>query len=271
MIETLEQRQLLASTLSAGTLTVRGTAAADKISVLESGSSVEVVIGKTKQSFASDSVKRISLDALGGNDKVTLSFSTLAIPATVFGSAGNDTLVGSQGNDCLHGGSGNDDLTAGSGSDTLIGGSGDDVLRGGVGRDTLNGSFGSDHGITEDEDRLLNIDSSDPANTFVPMELNELGLTIAVDVSTNQPLATLTFANVPTGAKFDVHWQRRKGNAFLIVADVERNSNNWPMTSQKKEPVKISFGKQPVGTYTVEVWSGTGQSKQTASFTTTVA
>src|SRR5580765_824300 len=132
MIETLEQRQLLTSALSGGTLTVRGTAAADKITVLEVGSNVEVIIGRTKQSFASGSVKRISVDALGGNDAVTISFTSLTIPATVFGSAGNVTLVASQGNDCLHGGSGNDDLTAGTGSDTLIGGSGDDVLRGGV-------------------------------------------------------------------------------------------------------------------------------------------
>jgi hypothetical protein len=69
----------------------------------------------------------------------------LAVPAVLFGGAGDDTLdaqgsiaanvlVGGSGNDTLLGGSGNDILIGGLGNDTLKGNGGDDILIGGTTR-----------------------------------------------------------------------------------------------------------------------------------------
>ena len=74
--------------------------------------------------------------------------------ATIFGTAGNDSLVGgdeddridggASGNDTLIGGGGNDYLTSGSGNSRLFGGAGNDVLLGGRGDDSLDGGEGND-------------------------------------------------------------------------------------------------------------------------------
>jgi Ca2+-binding RTX toxin-like protein len=184
------------------------------------------------------------------------------------GLSGNDTLTGGEGNDAVHGGSGNDDVRGDNGNDVVIGGSGDDTLRGGDGADTLNGSTGNDIALTDSADTVKNVGTVDLANSFVPMELAEAGLTVTVDVSTNNPRATLTFSKVPDGAKFDVRWTRRKGANFMIAADIERNTENIGAKTSSKS-VSFNFGRQPPGTYNVEVWSASGKSKLVQAFTTT--
>jgi Ca2+-binding RTX toxin-like protein len=85
-----------------------------------------------------------------GDDSVTVS-SSVAIPVTMRGGPGRDTLIGGSGPDKLLGGEGNDRLLGrggddlifgGPGNDSLYGGSGDDSLRGGPGNDLISGGSG---------------------------------------------------------------------------------------------------------------------------------
>ncbi|WP_230252176.1 calcium-binding protein [Rhodopirellula halodulae] len=116
----------------------------------------------------------------GGNDVVVVE-QDLAIPATVFGSPGDDyisggaaddflfgdspdapggkdTILGNRGNDWLDGGDADDLLRGGFGEDELFGGNGDDDLRGehdadalygGPGNDSLEGGFDGEQDVLE--------------------------------------------------------------------------------------------------------------------------
>ena len=61
-----------------------------------------------------------------GNDSITID-SSVTVPTTLIGDAGNDTLIASSGNTSLNGGAGNDSLVGGSGNDILLGGDGNDT------------------------------------------------------------------------------------------------------------------------------------------------
>jgi hypothetical protein len=77
----------------------------------------------------------------------------VGLPATITGTAGDDTLFGTSGRDVIHAGAGDDSvyglggddvLCGGDGNDVLSGGSGNDRLDGGPGRNLLLGGFGAD-------------------------------------------------------------------------------------------------------------------------------
>lgn len=70
--------------------------------------------------------------------------STIAIAATINGTAGNDDLVGTQQGDEIRGEAGNDHLLGQGGNDNLHGGTGDDFLSGGTGYNSLAGNAGRD-------------------------------------------------------------------------------------------------------------------------------
>lgn len=63
--------------------------------------------------------------------------STIVLPITVNGGAGNDTIVGGAWTDLLNGEAGADSIIAGGGRDTVSGGVGDDTLDGGASIDLL--------------------------------------------------------------------------------------------------------------------------------------
>ncbi len=115
------------------------------------------------------SVQYVVVNALGGNDTVTITdLDTVAgsvltvnggngndlLDATganignvrlrLAGQDGNDTINGSLGNDTLDGGAGDDSICGWAGNDTIIGGLGDDLLGGSLGNDSINGSDGND-------------------------------------------------------------------------------------------------------------------------------
>lgn len=89
------------------------------------------------------SIAGFEVNAGGGDDHVTVA-KAIAIPVTMRGGAGNDTLLGGSGPDKLLGGDGGDRLIGGRAPDVLYGGPGDDVLIGGPGRDALRGGPGED-------------------------------------------------------------------------------------------------------------------------------
>jgi len=155
-IELLEDRvvpAVIATFLaSSGTLTVFGDNLDNTIAVsrnaagnlLVNGGAVKVVGGTPTVA----NTALIQVFGQGGNDNVTLSEATGALPrANLFGGSGNDTLSGGSGNDMLFGQAGNDTLLGRGGFDFLFGGSENDVLTGGDADDQVFGESGDDRMI----------------------------------------------------------------------------------------------------------------------------
>ena len=161
LIEQLESRQLRSATvdLAGDQLTITGTEANDVIVIALNAADpaqLDVKLGKETTSYPVADISRITVNALGGNDKITVREKNGAVYASlvVYGGEGNDSIVTGSGNDILDGGSGNDKVTGGSGddvitggegNDTLIGGDGDDQLDAGDGRDKVTGGLGDDN------------------------------------------------------------------------------------------------------------------------------
>src|SRR5689334_14816646 len=100
-IDRLEPRLLLAfaSLNSAGVLSVVGDAKSNVIDVVYSGHSVKVTRDGSNLYFDKTKVKKVWAEAYGGNDKVTIG---VALPSTLIGDAGNDTLIGNVKDDEIH-------------------------------------------------------------------------------------------------------------------------------------------------------------------------
>ncbi|MEM7218435.1 MAG: calcium-binding protein [Pseudomonadota bacterium] len=80
------------------------------------------------------------IQGLGGNDKI----NGLQSFDLICGGPGDDKLRGSAGDDSLHGEAGNDTLIGSGGDDTMFGDSGNDSLQGKGGNDDLFGGIGDD-------------------------------------------------------------------------------------------------------------------------------
>ncbi|HEX8912893.1 MAG TPA: hypothetical protein VF796_11075 [Humisphaera sp.] len=165
--ETLESRRLMDATLTDGELVVTGTEAKDAIVVslaADDAATLVVTVNKVQSSFPLDEVEHVTINTLGGNDKVLVSEKAGAIykGVTVDAGAGNDSVTTGSGNDVLLGGGGNDALAGGDGDDFLYGGDGNDKLTGGDAIDYLDGGAGKDAltGGTGD-DTLLGGDGKD--------------------------------------------------------------------------------------------------------------
>lgn len=172
VMETLEPRTMLSTSAglsSTGVLTVnasnyadtivieRSNTAGDKIKVaLKYSAWLGTVSENWTKSFTTSAVKSIVVNALDGDDKVSIaSTMTISQPVTVYGGSGNDTidcrysnganvLQGDAGNDTFYGGKANDKIIGGDGNDLLEGGDGNDSLYGDAGNDTIRGMGGND-------------------------------------------------------------------------------------------------------------------------------
>src|SRR5262245_40304291 len=139
-----------------GVLTINGTDANDNIALrLQAGdpSLIQVDVGDDGTadfSFRRDRITAIAVDARGGDDLVRIDDSngafTDAIPTTIGGGDGNDTLLGGAGNEAFLGGDGNDSIDGNGGNDAASLGAGDDtfVWDPGDGSDTIEGEAGND-------------------------------------------------------------------------------------------------------------------------------
>jgi len=139
-----------------GVLTVEGTNASDAIALrLRAGDSSIIEVdagadGSADFSFDRDRVTRIAAEAGAGDDVVRIDDSngsfTDAIPTTIDGGDGNDTIAGGKGAETLFGGPGNDSIDGNGGADVAFMGSGDDtfVWDPGDGSDAIEGGDGTD-------------------------------------------------------------------------------------------------------------------------------
>src|SRR5215813_9535413 len=127
---------------AADSVTVKGTAGDDRITVASSGASVVVngLAAKVTIAGAEGANDSLTIDGLAGNDTINASaLNPGQINLTINGGAGNDTITGSGGNDVVIGGTGNDVALLGAGDDTFIWNPGDasDTVEGQAGTDTL--------------------------------------------------------------------------------------------------------------------------------------
>jgi Ca2+-binding RTX toxin-like protein len=170
--ERLEARRLFAIALANGVLAIDGTDAADAITFSARGSKLTVRVNSDVQTFNTGDVNTIMINALGGDDRVTLG--RVKIDSIIDGGDGNDRILGGRGDDVItgdngddlvRGGDGNDSLAGGAGNDRLLGDNGDDDLAGGDGSDFISGGLGTD---TADvgTDRITGVeDAADGSST----------------------------------------------------------------------------------------------------------
>jgi Ca2+-binding RTX toxin-like protein len=137
-------------------LAVEGTKANDTIALrLEAGDPgvLQVDVGDDGTADANVSLAKIAaiaVDAGAGDDFVRIDESNgavnAAIPTTIDGGEGDDTILGGSGAETLVGGPGNDRIDGNRGSDTAFMGAGDDtfVWDPGDGSDTIEGEGGAD-------------------------------------------------------------------------------------------------------------------------------
>ncbi len=122
---------------TADELFVIGTANADNITVTSgpAAGTFTVSINGNTRNFNYANVGAVEIQALGGNDSVTVSDPNVFVQ--IHGNGGNDTLLGGNGGANLYGDEGNDSLVGGTFDDYLNGGAGADVMKGGAGNDTV--------------------------------------------------------------------------------------------------------------------------------------
>lgn len=175
--ESLEQRSMLSASFDAGTgvLTLVGTERNDTIALSPVKAGRTIVNGSVKVSGVAGvsrgqvftGVRSVEIQALGGNDKVTIASGLKAVDGTalavlidagngqdvVQGGDGADTILGGAGKDVIRGGRGDDSIDGGGGGDNLQGDDGDDLVVGGVGKDQMRGGRGKDtlYGGSEDD------------------------------------------------------------------------------------------------------------------------
>jgi uncharacterized delta-60 repeat protein len=125
-----------------GVVAIRGTDGADLIDVTEQAATLRAVRHGFGRAFDSGDVRRVSVSAGAGDDRVALFLSSVAADAT--GGDGSDHIAGGDRNDTLLGGAGRDFIDGGLGADRIVGNGGNDQLRGQGGADHVYGRAGND-------------------------------------------------------------------------------------------------------------------------------
>ncbi len=157
--------------IEAGTLNVDGGDRASAVALrLKPGDPTQIQVdagdnGSADFSFGRSSVRAISVRMGNGRDSVRIDDSngafTDAIPTTIAGGNGGDSLNGGQGAETFRGGNGDDNVDGGKGNDSADLGHGDDsfVWDPGEGSDVIEGQSGSDtmvfNGAAVNEDVTL--------------------------------------------------------------------------------------------------------------------
>ena len=144
------------ATVDAGTLHISGSRSADRIALRLSAldpNLLQVDVGDDGSgefSFNRAAIATIALDGKAGDDLLRVDEGngvfTEAIPTSLKGGDGNDTIAGGKGIETLVGGAGNDSLDGNGGNDLAQLGAGDDtfIWDPGDGSDTVEGQDGTD-------------------------------------------------------------------------------------------------------------------------------
>ena len=156
MFEQLENRRLLAASISNGVLSVVGSIGNDEINIaLSETDQTQLVVNMngTPSQFNVSDITSVSVFAGLGDDRIDIDSD---VPFRFFikcgggddyveGGAHNDTVYGGDGRGFLAPYLGDDLLIGGDGLDLLSGASGDDTIFGGDGNDGITGGFGRDY------------------------------------------------------------------------------------------------------------------------------
>jgi Ca2+-binding RTX toxin-like protein len=191
------QRRLAvrAGRLASAELFVDGTDGEDHIIVERVRNNLFVNVNGIVERFDAASVQFLSISGLGGDDDIV---NASAIPSTISGGDGADTLWGGTsadhlrgfgGDDVLHGGDGGDHLAGGGDDDRLFGDGGDDRVDGQLGGNTLVGGDGVDTLVSgnsfldlEPDTGRLKFNGSDGGSDRVSVTREPLGrLAITID------------------------------------------------------------------------------------------
>lgn len=103
----------------------------------------------------------------------------------VDGGDGDDILYGKNGDDKFDGGSGEDILYGDEGDDELDGGKDDDELIGGSGSDELKGGSGADLFVCDEDDEVVDFDSSEQDRKDGTCEIIDQALPPPIDEDTD--------------------------------------------------------------------------------------
>jgi Ca2+-binding RTX toxin-like protein len=141
--------------LKHGVLEVRGSGSADAVALRLAGDRTQVQVdvgddGSADFSFARDQLLAINVRAGAGDDSVRVDDAngafTDALPTTIAGGDGDDSLNGGLGAETFRGNAGNDAVDGNRGNDTAYLGDGDDTFPWdpGEGNDVIEGGAGED-------------------------------------------------------------------------------------------------------------------------------
>ena len=170
-------------------LTVSGSDAADVIRLENIDDlTTRLTLNGQFYDFVRYELTSVSIDAGAGDDLVEL-VGDVAVPVTVFGGAGADTLRGGVGDDVLDGGDDADSISGGDGNDTLLAEPADSVA-----------------GDAGDDSILLSVVGSDAADVIQLLypALDEFTTRLVInDVTYDYPRSDLVSAQVDAGAGSD--------------------------------------------------------------------
>jgi Ca2+-binding RTX toxin-like protein len=133
-------------------LIIQGTKGSDTIAVsvnADDATKVDVTFNGVTKTVDARRVKRIMVNAKGGDDAVTID-AAVTLRAQVIGGAGNDSLTGGSGDDLLIDVEGTNQLTGGAGADRFVVKSADQVVDSDATQEDKVTVLGHGGGATED-------------------------------------------------------------------------------------------------------------------------
>ncbi len=139
VVESLEQRRLLASLVEGGELFVSTNDDDNVIDIwIDEEDFLNVEVDGNTVSYPSAGIEHIRVSANGGSDQITIQDSVTQA-TTLDGGTGDDGIRGGLRADRILGGAGNDKIDGSAGNDVLVGGSGKDSINAGPGNDWVFG------------------------------------------------------------------------------------------------------------------------------------
>lgn len=188
-LEKLEDRAIPATAiLAAGTLSVFGTNAPDRIALILDNTTNQIVVrdGNTEAGrFDSASVTNIFFDGGPGNDGLEVA-PQLFQTAIIDGGNGHDRIYAGSGPSVVLGGLGANRLVGGSSTDTIIGEGQYDIVSGGTGTNTLTGGPGVNRFFGyANLDVITNFDPNKDQNFFGAQSPPDLSSTLGLAPSPN--------------------------------------------------------------------------------------